>query len=286
MFNNHGDRSVLDVYAEAWAASTPVSERATRAVQERIVLPGQERAFLVGCETVEPSFSLRAWRIRWTDADGRQWSVDQPQQPEPLPLQGSAAAPVLTRGVEGSDIQAISANCPVSSLGGTNLRRMDPLVTAAIVGVSGTVIVGVAGFGASIWNTRKTIGHPRESRIWDERAAVYVQALAAVHYRQMAREHQTRTDPVDDQARSRAQAILATYARLPRARGPPAGVCLRASRHRRATQLDTPRCHRRPPTSSPRILAPDAMSDVGRSVLNSPRTTAAAGWRCRHSPRA
>lgn len=64
---------------------------------------------------------------------------------------------------------------------------MDPLVTAAIVGVSGTVVVGVAGFGASIWNTSKSIAHARENRLWDKRAAVYVEALAAVHSRQIGR---------------------------------------------------------------------------------------------------
>lgn len=40
-------------------------------------------------------------------------------------------------------------------LGGANLRRMDPIVLAAIIGVGGTVIVGVAGFWASVRNTSK-----------------------------------------------------------------------------------------------------------------------------------
>ena len=61
---------------------------------------------------------------------------------------------------------------------------MNATVTAAAIGVSGTVIVGVAGFGAAIWNTRRTMAHDRESRIWDRRAEVYVEALAAVNYRQ------------------------------------------------------------------------------------------------------
>jgi hypothetical protein len=33
---------------------------------------------------------------------------------------------------------------------------MDPALTAAAIGVGGTVIVGVAGFVANVWNTNKT----------------------------------------------------------------------------------------------------------------------------------
>jgi hypothetical protein len=94
---------------------------------------------------------------------------------------------------------------------GANLRRMNPAVLAAIVGVSGTVIVGVAGFGASVWNTRKTIALARESRIWDQRATVYVEVLAGVNYRKRKREFQTRTPPMRDEDRQREQAHLATY---------------------------------------------------------------------------
>jgi hypothetical protein len=86
---------------------------------------------------------------------------------------------------------------------------MDPTVTAAAIGVGGTVIVGVAGFGAAIWNTRRTIAYGREGRVWDRRAEVYVEALAAIHYRQVSREKMLRID--DDRATRRLQAILATY---------------------------------------------------------------------------
>jgi hypothetical protein len=57
---------------------------------------------------------------------------------------------------------------------------MDPTVIATAIGVGGTVIVGVAGFSASIWNTRKTIAHDREDRLWDKRAAAYEPALTEV----------------------------------------------------------------------------------------------------------
>lgn len=90
---------------------------------------------------------------------------------------------------------------------------MDPTVTAAAIGVGGTlvgtVIGGVAGFWAAVRNTSKTIEHARENRIWDRRAEVYVEALAAIHYRQVSRE--TQIHAMDDQFRQRGEAILATY---------------------------------------------------------------------------
>jgi hypothetical protein len=68
---------------------------------------------------------------------------------------------------------------------------MDATVTAAAIGVAGTVIVGVAGFGAAIWTTRKTLAATREGRLWDQRAKVYVDEIAALHHRQTSREFQT-----------------------------------------------------------------------------------------------
>jgi hypothetical protein len=85
---------------------------------------------------------------------------------------------------------------------------MNPTVMAAAIGVSGTVIVGVAGFGAAIWNTRRTIAHARESRIWDRRSETYVDALVAVNFRQARRKQQTQTGPVDE-ATQRALSGLA-----------------------------------------------------------------------------
>jgi hypothetical protein len=56
-------------------------------------------------------------------------------------------------------------------------------VAAAAIGVMGTVIVGLAGFGATIWTTRHTTATARESRIWAKRAATYVDVLAAIQIR-------------------------------------------------------------------------------------------------------
>jgi hypothetical protein len=70
---------------------------------------------------------------------------------------------------------------------------MDPTVTAAAIGVGGTVIVGVAGFSAAIWSTRKTIAHDRESRVWDKRAAAYEAALAEIVNRSAVRQRWLRS---------------------------------------------------------------------------------------------
>jgi hypothetical protein len=88
---------------------------------------------------------------------------------------------------------------------------MNPTVLAAIVGVSGTVIVGVAGFGASIWNTRRTVALARESRIWDQRAAIYVEVLAGVNYRKRKREVEARIPPMADEETEHARKYLASY---------------------------------------------------------------------------
>jgi hypothetical protein len=89
---------------------------------------------------------------------------------------------------------------------------MNPVLAAALVGVSGTVIVGVAGFGASIWSTTKTLAHARESRVWDRRADVYIQALAAVNYRQISRQYDTLSPhPANTKVRERVQEYLATH---------------------------------------------------------------------------
>ena len=83
---------------------------------------------------------------------------------------------------------------------------------AATIGVGGTVIVGVAGYSAAIWTTRRTIQHARDNRLWDKRAEVYVDTLAAVHYRQTKRERDMRTWRLDEESDRHEVAYLANYA--------------------------------------------------------------------------
>ena len=70
--------------------------------------------------------------------------------------------------------------------GGRYAPGMDPTVVAAAIGVGGTVVVGVAGYWASVRNTSKTIADAHESRVWDRRAKVYAEAIAAVEYMRLA----------------------------------------------------------------------------------------------------
>jgi hypothetical protein len=89
---------------------------------------------------------------------------------------------------------------------------MNPTVMAAAIGVGGTVIVGVAGFSATVWNARKTVGQAHESRVWDRRADVYVDALSAVNYRQFSRQAATMPNhPAYTKIKKNAEEYLATH---------------------------------------------------------------------------
>jgi hypothetical protein len=68
---------------------------------------------------------------------------------------------------------------------------MNPTVMAAAIGVGGTVIVGIAGFWASVRTTSKTIRDGHDTRVWDQRRAIYVEILVAVYYRNTRRDYDT-----------------------------------------------------------------------------------------------
>jgi hypothetical protein len=88
---------------------------------------------------------------------------------------------------------------------------VNPIVTAAAIGVGGTVLVGVAGFTAAIWNTKQTIRHDREARVWDRRADAYVETLAAISNRQVRRGLDMGTRPMDHRLRTGMQALAIKY---------------------------------------------------------------------------
>ncbi len=97
-FTNHGDRPIFDVYAEAWPAGNSIEESPRWAVHSEIVLPGQptepKEYFEMTVTTKEPPpVALTAWRLRWTDVDGRQWCGDEPRQFQPLPFTGQPPRP-------------------------------------------------------------------------------------------------------------------------------------------------------------------------------------------------
>jgi len=80
-FANHGQRPVLDVYGQIWPSGYRLSDRPLE-VTHRFVLPGEDKP--IPLRMPEKLESLAAWRVRWTDADGRQWFVDKYpyEQPE------------------------------------------------------------------------------------------------------------------------------------------------------------------------------------------------------------
>jgi hypothetical protein len=88
-FTNHSDQPIFDVYAEAWPGGHSLEQQPRWAVASKIVKPGEpEEFFMMKVTTKEPSFSLAAWRVRWTDVDGHQWYGDQTNQYQPLPYTG------------------------------------------------------------------------------------------------------------------------------------------------------------------------------------------------------
>jgi hypothetical protein len=77
---NHSDRPILNVYGELWLAGTDMSERPV-AVGMRF-LPVAEEQRLAPRFDYQPG-PLTAWRVRWTDADGKAWAVSRIRQSTP-----------------------------------------------------------------------------------------------------------------------------------------------------------------------------------------------------------
>lgn len=83
MVANHSDRPIRRVLAEHWQEHQRLDER-PGAVIELVILPGDSTTFYVPTTPVsEPEGKTRAWRIRWTDADGDQWCYDRYPQETP-----------------------------------------------------------------------------------------------------------------------------------------------------------------------------------------------------------
>lgn len=92
-FDNHSDRPVLDVHVEAWAGGDPIDQPARWSLQTRIVLPGANDPWVLNVVAETRDFTLRAWRVRWTDADGQQWFRDRIHQRAPEHFEGKPPRP-------------------------------------------------------------------------------------------------------------------------------------------------------------------------------------------------
>jgi hypothetical protein len=92
-FVNHGDRPVMGIEAEVWLGAAPLDQQCSSVDKHKVALPGRDLQLRVPIDSMTTDPDLRAWRIRWTDADGREWFMDQAQQPEPLPYERKPPRP-------------------------------------------------------------------------------------------------------------------------------------------------------------------------------------------------
>jgi hypothetical protein len=92
-FINYSERPVLDAHVEAWAGPDPLDQPPRWALQQRVVLPGAKDPWVLNLVTETSDFSLRAWRVRWTDADGQQWFIDQIHKPTPQHFESKPPRP-------------------------------------------------------------------------------------------------------------------------------------------------------------------------------------------------
>jgi hypothetical protein len=82
----------------------------------------------------------------------------------------------------------------------------------ALIGVTGTTIVGVTGFRSTRKATEATVGAAHSDRLWDRKADAYQDALAAAIWRMHQRHVFTRPDLTDDQRAEAADALFAIEA--------------------------------------------------------------------------
>lgn len=73
--DNHGDRPVLDVRAIVWLVE-PAGRQFDKA--KPVLLRDEELELDVRVYGKVGRSMVRAWRVQWTDADGRRWAVDRP----------------------------------------------------------------------------------------------------------------------------------------------------------------------------------------------------------------
>jgi hypothetical protein len=68
------------------------------------------------------------------------------------------------------------------------LAGMNPTVQAALIAGGTTAIVGVAGFWSTVHATGRQIRNSQDAKLREARAAVYVDVLAGVDYRQVGED--------------------------------------------------------------------------------------------------
>lgn len=89
------------------------------------------------------------------------------------------------------------------------LAGMNPTVQAALIAGGTTAIVGVAGFWSTVHATGRQIRNSQDAKLWQARAAVYVDVLAGVDYRLVA--HTDAREVYDSPEWDRLVARLAAF---------------------------------------------------------------------------
>lgn len=102
---------------------------------------------------------------------------------------------------------------------------MDPTIAAALItggvgalGIAGTVVgsrntrkATEQGMAASTASTMATLAAAREDRLWEKRASVYEEAIAALLHRQRKRQHDTRRYRLDEEAEKKLREFFDGY---------------------------------------------------------------------------
>lgn len=89
---NYSDRPILRVIGEHWPAGRPLDEQ-PGSVIEPVIQPGDTCQLAVPMDDDGQAGHTAAWRIRWTDADGREWCWDRWPQEAPDRYTGQTPTP-------------------------------------------------------------------------------------------------------------------------------------------------------------------------------------------------
>lgn len=87
LVENYSERPILDLNIELWMPPAKRMDRPTSAVHSDVWERGRAEFVHLLAGKDEPR--LMAWRVRWTDADGRKWCVDK-HDTDPYPYTGGA----------------------------------------------------------------------------------------------------------------------------------------------------------------------------------------------------
>ncbi|MFE0020534.1 hypothetical protein [Amycolatopsis sp. NPDC059021] len=97
--SNHGDRPILDLHSEFWIKDADGNYN-YNCRRFSVILAGSEKTMTIG---VNKGGALSAWRLRWTDADGRQWCKGLIDADGPVSYNGELPDGIPSTSVLGSD---------------------------------------------------------------------------------------------------------------------------------------------------------------------------------------